>query len=83
MGGRGYPAAGGRGSLTAGPHLSVPRRKRKRERRACWASGCEVGPHGPTARAGKRNRPTAWGVCGPKRIGEREREGEKGFVSFF
>jgi hypothetical protein len=70
--------------LTAGPHLSVSGAKKKRERRACWASGCGVGPHGPTARAGKRNRPTAWGVCGPKRIGEKgERERERRVCPFF
>jgi hypothetical protein len=31
----------------------------------------------------KRNRPTAWGVCGPKRIGERERERERRVYPFF
>jgi hypothetical protein len=36
--GRGHPAAGGRGSLTAGPHLSASVVKRKRGG-AVWAGG--------------------------------------------
>jgi hypothetical protein len=38
-GGRGYPAAGGRGSLRAGPHLLVTARKKKRGKALRWAGG--------------------------------------------
>jgi hypothetical protein len=49
--GRGHPAAGGRGSLTAGPHLSVPCCKKKKRRRGLGRRGNELGQHGPLARA--------------------------------
>jgi hypothetical protein len=73
--------------LTAGPHLSVSGAKRKGRRGRAGPAGCEVGPLGPTARAGKRNRPTAWGCLRAKKdVGpagkekEREREREKDFL---
>jgi hypothetical protein len=68
--------------LTAGPHLSVSGAKKKRERRACWASGCGVGPHGPVLLARERRKANRPGVLRAGLEREREREGEKS-LSFF
>jgi hypothetical protein len=66
--GRGHPAAGGRGSLTAGPHLSVPRRKKKKRRRGLGRQGNELGQRGPLARA--------------RGEAEEKREGEKNWAGW-
>jgi hypothetical protein len=77
-GGRGYPAAGGRGSLTAGPHLSVLRRKRKKKGGAVlgrWDE--ELGRWaGLLARVRKRRKACRPGGsrAGLEEKGERERE---------
>jgi hypothetical protein len=83
-GGRGYPAAGGRGSLTAGPLLSAPRRKRIRGGAVLGRRWRRVGPLGRFARAGKKKKKgqPAWDLAGWARKGERER-GREEFVFFF